>query len=93
MTRRYSSCHPVILSQVYKTNRYKLYYIRRGFAAPEVVANAHYVSLPALRRITCRQLESWEARWGELLYPWVVHHPADFAFLADPGQFDPAWTL
>lgn len=81
------------ITEPYRARRGGTHYIRRGFTAPEVVANVHYVSLPALRRVTCRQLESWEARWGELLYPWVVHHPADFAFLADPGQFDPAWTL
>jgi hypothetical protein len=61
------------------------HYVLCGFTTPKVVPNKTYAPLSALCRVTCDLLKRWEEHWDELLYTWIVHHPADFAFLAQPS--------
>lgn len=80
------------ITEPYRSRRGGTHYlIQEG--GPTVIQNERYADLPRLRQISSADLTPWEAHWGELLYPWFVQHIESFHFLADPSQFDPAWTV
>lgn len=81
------------ITEPYRARRGGTHYVIHEAAGPAVVSNERYEKLPSLRRRDSSNLVRWEETWGDLLYPWVVHHPEDFLFLVDSSQFDPAWTL
>lgn len=81
------------ITEPYRIRRGGTHYLIQEANGPTVVYNERYSDLPSLRQISSANLKLWEAYWGELLYPWFVHHAEAFHFLADPTQFDPAWTL
>jgi hypothetical protein len=81
------------ITEPYRTRRGGAHYVVKGSAQPEIVMNESYAELPMLRRCHGNNLESWEAKWGDLCYRWVVEHPEDFLFLVDPTRFDSAWTV